>query len=47
LEVPLENLVQVTWDRLPKQRARAQVRFHLRDGDLWTFSGRIGEPRSP
>ena len=47
LEVPLENLEQVTWDRLPKQRARAQVRFHLRDGDLWTFSGRIAEPRSP
>jgi hypothetical protein len=47
LEVPLDNLARVTWDRLPKQRARAQVRFHLRDGDLWTFSGRLDEPSSP
>jgi hypothetical protein len=44
LKVPLDNVARVTWDRLPKQRARAQVRFHLRDGDLWTFSGRIDEP---
>jgi hypothetical protein len=44
MEVPLESLERVTWDRLPKQRARSQVRFHLLNGDLWTFSGRISEP---
>ena len=35
---------RITWDRLPKQRTRSQVRFHLRDGDLWTFSGHVEAP---
>ena len=35
---------RVTWDRLPKQRTRSQLRFHLCNGDLWTFSGRLEEP---
>jgi hypothetical protein len=34
----------VAWDRLPKQQARSQVRFHLASGDLWTFSGTLAEP---
>ena len=38
------RIERVTWDRLPKQRARSQVRFHLAGGDLWTFSGDIAEP---
>ena len=34
----------ITWDRLPKQRVRSQIRFHLVGGDLWTFSGHLPEP---
>ena len=33
----------VTWDRLPRQQVRSQIRFHLRGGDLWTFSGSVDE----
>ena len=38
------RIERVTWDRLPKQRTRSQVRFHLRGGDVWTFSGDVVEP---
>lgn len=44
LEVRLSDVERITWDRLPKQRARSQVRFHLKSGDLWTFSGPLAEP---
>ena len=44
LEVPRQDVQQLTWDRLPKQQARSQVRFHLTTGDLWTFSGQLNEP---
>lgn len=37
----------VSWDRLPRQRARSQVRLHLTGGDVWTFSGAFEEPPSP
>lgn len=40
-ELLLEEVVQVTWDRLPRQRSRSQIRFHLRNGDRWTFSGEV------
>lgn len=43
LELAILDVERVSWDRLPKQRTRSQVRFHLRGGDLWTFSGRIEE----
>ena len=33
----------VTWDRLPRQNVRSQLRFHMRGGDLWTFSGSVDE----
>jgi hypothetical protein len=44
LEVALSDVEQVTWDRLPKQEFRSQLRFHLRNGELWTFSGKLAEP---
>jgi hypothetical protein len=47
LEVPRSDLRRVTWDRLPRQRTRAQLRFHLTNGDLWTFSGPIDAPDPP
>ena len=47
LVLALERVERITWDRLPKQRARSQVRFHLQGGDLWTFSGRLDEPLVP
>jgi hypothetical protein len=46
LEVDLSGVERVTWDRLPKQQARSQVRFHLANGDLWTFSGELVAPSS-
>jgi hypothetical protein len=46
LAVPLADLRRVTWDQLPRQRTRAQLRFHLANGDLWTFSGSIQAPES-
>lgn len=44
LEVQLADVLRLTWDRLPKQHARSQLRFHLANGDLWTFSGTLAEP---
>ena len=43
LLLALADVAEVTWDRLPKQQARSQVRFRLRSGDLWTFSGSVDE----
>lgn len=39
LEIEFSEVERVTWDRLPKQQKRSQVRFHFQSGDLWTFSG--------
>ena len=44
LEVRLAEVSRVTWDRLPRQQARSQLRFHLANGDIWTFSGPLSEP---
>jgi hypothetical protein len=41
LEVRLEDIEQVIWDRLPRQQVRSQIRFVLLNGDLWTFSGSV------
>ena len=46
LAVRLAEVERITWDRLPRQQARSQLRFHLRSGDLWTFSGALSEPPS-
>jgi hypothetical protein len=43
LEVRLEDVKQLVWDRLPKQQVRSQIRFLLVNGDLWTFSGTVDE----
>ena len=47
LEVPLEQVERITWDRLPKQQQRSQIRFYMIGGDLWTFSGTVDEAALP
>jgi hypothetical protein len=47
LEVRLEHVERLIWDRLPKQQVRSQIRFLLANGDLWTFSGTVDESALP
>jgi hypothetical protein len=47
LEVRLEDVERLVWDRLPKQQVRSQIRFVLVSGDLWTFSGTVDESALP
>jgi hypothetical protein len=47
LEVRIEEVARVVWDRLPKQQVRSQIRFVLVNGDLWTFSGTVDESALP
>ena len=42
--IVLAEVARITWDRLEKQKSRSQVRFHLKSGDLLTFSGRLPDP---
>ena len=45
MTLPLAEVARVTWDRLPKQQSRSQIRFHFHSGELWTFSGFLDETR--
>ncbi len=47
LELRLEDVERLIWDRLPKQQLRSQIRFMLVSGDLWTFSGTFDESALP
>ena len=47
LEVRVEDVERLVWDRLPKQQVRSQIRFVLANGDLWTFSGNVDESVLP
>ena len=47
LEVRLQDVERLVWDRLPRQQARSQIRFVLVSGDLWTFSGTVDESVLP
>jgi hypothetical protein len=47
LEVRIEEVERLLWDRLPKQQVRSQIRFVLANGDLWTFSGTVDESALP
>jgi hypothetical protein len=47
LEVRLDEVEELVWDRLPKQQVRSQIRFVLVNGDLWTFSGTVDESVLP
>jgi hypothetical protein len=47
LVLPVTEVARTTWDRLPRQHARSQLRFHLLSGDLWTFSGSVNESALP
>ena len=44
--IVLADVDRISWDRLAKQQARSQVRFHMKSGDLLTFSGRLPDPKS-
>ncbi|SRR5579884_4187388 len=39
----LPDVERITWDRLPKQQRRSQIRFHFHSGELWTFSAHLDE----
>ncbi|GAC1318923.1 MAG: hypothetical protein NVSMB2_13940 [Chloroflexota bacterium] len=43
LDVPLDDIQRLAWDRLPRQQARSQIRVYWRNGDIWTFSGHVDE----
>ena len=48
LDVNLQEIERLSWDRLPKQERRSQVRLHFLNGDVWTFSGYLpSEPDDP
>ena len=47
LEVRLDDVEELVWDRLPRQQVRSQIRFVLLNGDLWTFSGTVDESVLP
>jgi hypothetical protein len=43
MTLALADVERITWDRLPKQQHRSQVRFHFHSGEMWTFSARLDE----
>jgi hypothetical protein len=43
LQVRTADVGRIVWDRLPRQTVRSQIRFSLKNGDLWTFSGTVDE----
>ena len=43
----LAEVERITWDRLPRQQSRSQIRFHFRSGELWTFSGHVANELLP
>jgi hypothetical protein len=47
LVVAFDDVERITWDRLPRQRRRAQIRLYFRNGDRWTFSGYIPDEMEP
>jgi hypothetical protein len=47
LVVRMTEVDRLVWDRLPKQRWRSQLRFFLKSGDVWTFSGTVDESALP
>ena len=47
LEVRLDSVERLVWDRLPRQQVRSQIRFVFASGDLWTFSGTVDESVLP
>ena len=47
LEVRLDDVERLVWDRLPNQQVRSQIRFVLTNGDVWTFSGTVDETALP
>ena len=47
MTLPLGDVERITWDRLPRQESRSQIRFHYHSGELWTFSGHVADALLP
>ncbi|HLH22273.1 MAG TPA: hypothetical protein VK066_07105 [Chloroflexota bacterium] len=47
MTLPLADVTRITWDRLPRQQSRSQIRFELTSGALWTFSGHVADDVLP
>lgn len=47
LQLAMNEVREVTFDRLPRQQVRSQIRFLLTTGDLWTFSGVVDASAVP
>lgn len=43
----LSHLERITWERLPRQKSRSQIRFHLPSGEQWIFSGHVDDALLP
>ncbi len=43
MTLELADVERITWDRLPRQQSRSQIRFHFWSGELWTFSGHVDD----
>jgi hypothetical protein len=43
MTLALADVERITWDRLPKQQSRSQIRFHFHSGEMWTFSAHLDE----
>jgi hypothetical protein len=47
MALPLADVERITWDRLPRQQSRSQLRLHLRNGEMWIFSGHVAPTLLP
>jgi hypothetical protein len=47
LDISLDEIGRIVWDRLPKQQVRSQLRLLFVNGDVWTFSGSVDESVLP
>jgi hypothetical protein len=47
MTLPLVDVERITWDRLPKQQSRSQIRFQHHSGEQWTFSGHVADKFLP
>lgn len=47
MTLALGEVERITWDRLPRQQSRSQIRFQLHSGEQWTFSGHVADEFLP
>ena len=39
----LGDVERITWERLPRQKSRSQIRFHFHSSEQWIFSGHVDD----